>query len=264
MIPPEIATEIYGVASGTIVGIVLGLVGGGGSILAVPLLVYLVGVTSTHVAIGTSAVAVAGAALVSLAPHLQAKRVKSNCALVFSAAGVAGALGGAAIAKQVDGGWLLSAFGGLMLIVGASMLLGKLGEGDPDIRLTPQTAGHLLPRLVPMGLGVGALSGFFGIGGGFLIVPGLILATGMPLAYAVGTSLVAVAAFGLATAASYAGSGLVDWWLALIFVTGAAIGGLVGAGIGRLLAGSKHALRIVFALIVIAVGGWIVFRGVAG
>lgn len=264
MIPLDLTTTTLGVASGAIVGLVLGLIGGGGSILAVPLLVYLVGVASTHVAIGTSAVAVAGAALVSLVPHLRVKRVKLNCALVFSAAGVAGALSGAALAKQVDGGWLLAAFGGLMLVVGASMFFGKLGEGDPDIRLTPQTAGHLLPRLVPMGLGVGAISGFFGIGGGFLIVPGLILATGMPLTYAIGTSLVAVSAFGIATAASYAVSGLVDWWLAAIFVGGAALGGLAGAGIGKVLAGHKHSLRIVFTLVVITVGAWIVYRAVAG
>ncbi|WP_219924852.1 TSUP family transporter, partial [Halomonas sp. ND22Bw] len=85
---------------------------------------------------------------------------------------------------------------------------------DPDVRLTKRSAAVLLPWLLGIGLLVGLFSGFFGIGGGFLIVPGLMLATGMPLPMAIGTSLVAVSAFGAATAASYAASGLIDWPLA--------------------------------------------------
>jgi uncharacterized membrane protein YfcA len=107
------------------------------------------------------------------------------------------------------------------------------------------------------------LSGFFGIGGGFLIVPGLMLATAMPLSYAVGTSLVAVFAFGAATALNYAVSGLIDWWVALLFVAGGAVGGIAGAALGRHLSQGKNRLALVFAGVVIAVGLWTLWRSLA-
>ena len=253
-------TALLSLGSGGIVGLVLGLVGGGGSILAVPLLVYVVGVASPHVAIGTSAIAVAGSALANLIPHWRLGHIKWRCALVFSAAGVIGALAGSSLAKAVDGQYLLALFAALMIGVGGSMLLRRGDAGNPDVRLTRDSALHLTPRLVLIGFGVGALSGFFGIGGGFLIVPGLMLATGMPLAYAIGTSLVAVFSFGAATAGSYAISGLVDWGLAALFVAGGAVGGLAGAGLGRLLAKRKDALRLTFAAIVIIVGLYMMWR----
>jgi len=253
-------TDLLAAASGTLVGLILGLVGGGGSILAVPLLVYVVGVGSTHIAIGTSAIAVAGSALANLVPHWQAGHIKWRCALVFSAAGVAGAVSGSTLGKLIDGQQLLALFGLLMLIVGGMMLAGRGGAGDAGVRLTLGTARRLMPRLVMIGFAVGALSGLFGIGGGFLIVPGLMLATGMPLGYAVGTSLVAVFAFGAATAANYAISGLVDWRLALVFVGGGAVGGVAGAALGKLLSKGKNRLRLVFASIVIAVGLWTIWR----
>jgi uncharacterized membrane protein YfcA len=256
-------TALLALASGGIVGAVLGLVGGGGSILAVPLLVSVVGVASPHVAIGTSAIAVAGSALVNLIPHRRLGHIKWRCALVFSAAGVVGALAGSSLAKAVDGQYLLALFAALMLGVGVSMFLSRGDAGNPDVRLTRQSAAYLTPRLVVIGLGVGALSGFFGIGGGFLIVPGLMLATGRPRAYAIGTSLVAVFAFGAATAASYAVSGFIDWGLALLFIAGGAAGGLAGAGLGRLLAERKNALRYTFAAIVILVGLYVMWRSLA-
>lgn len=252
--------DLLSTASGTLVGLILGLVGGGGSILAVPLLVYVVGVSSAHIAIGTSAIAVAGSALANLIPHWRSGHVKWRCALVFSAAGVAGALGGSSLAKLIDGQQLLALFGALMLVVGGVMLTGRGGAGDAGVRLTMGTARRLMPRLALIGFAVGVLSGFFGIGGGFLIVPGLMLATGMPLSYAVGTSLVAVFAFGAATAANYAVSGLVDWRLALLFVGGGALGGVAGAALGKLLSRGKNRLRLVFALVVIAVGLWTLWR----
>lgn len=256
--------EILAPISGAIVGIILGLVGGGGSILAVPLLVYFVGVSSTHIALGTSAIGVALTATANLVPHWRMGNVKWRCAGVFAIAGIVGAFAGSSIAKTVNGESLLMLFGLLMLTVGLTMLLSRNSEGDPDVNLTRTTAGKLLPRLIPIGFGVGAMSGFFGIGGGFLIVPGLMFATGMPLRYAIGTSLVAVAAFGATTAANYAISGLVDWQIAGLFVAGGAVGGLLGAGLGRILGQSRNALRYVFSMIVIIVGAWIIWRGLAG
>ncbi|MBI2715754.1 MAG: sulfite exporter TauE/SafE family protein [Rhizobiales bacterium] len=248
------------IASGSLVGFTLGLVGGGGSILAVPLLVYAVGVPSAHVAIGTSAIAVAASAAANLAGHARAHTVKWPCALVFALSGIAGAAGGAQLGKMVDGGRLLMLFGALMIVVGLAMLRPRASSGNPEVRLTAENMQRLLPWLIGTGLAVGALSGFFGIGGGFLIVPGLIGATAMPLINAIGSSLVSVTAFGLTTAASYAWSGLVDWPLAVLFVVGGALGGVFGIRLAKHLAGYKYALTRTFSGIVIAVGIYVIVR----
>ena len=249
--------DVLAILSGTLVGFTLALVGGGGSILAVPLLVYVVGVPSPHVAIGTSAVAVAASAAASLMGHARAGNVKWSCAIVFAGFGTIGAAGGAALGKMVDGGRLLAMFGLLMVVVGVLMLRPRRTGGDADVRLTLKNAPRLLPLLIGFGLGVGALSGFFGIGGGFLIVPGLVAATAMPLICAIGSSLVAVTAFGVTTAVSYAVSGLVDWRLAVVFVIGGAAGGALGIWLGTRLTSGKRALSLVFSAIVITVGVYV-------
>jgi uncharacterized membrane protein YfcA len=250
--------DILSVLSGSLVGFTLGLVGGGGSILAMPLMIYLVGVPSTHVAIGTSAVAVAASAAANLIGHARARTVKWPCALVFAAAGMIGAAGGAELGKMVDGQKLLALFGMLMVAVGLLMLRPRSDSGDPEVQLNAESAGRLLPLLIGFGLAVGTLAGFFGIGGGFLIVPGLIFASGMPLINAIGSSLVSVTALGATTAASYAFSGLVDWRLAALFVAGGAAGGLVGIALGRRLSTRKRTLSLIFSTIVIAVGVYVI------
>lgn len=249
-----LAGTLPALVSGGAIGVVLGLVGGGGSILAVPLLVYWVGVGSTHAAIGTAAVAVAANAMVSLAGHARAGTVKWPCATVFTVAGVVGAAIGAEMGKAFDGARLLVLFGLLMVGVGLSMLRKPRRESNPEVRLSLATASTLLPRLFPIGLGVGLAAGFFGIGGGFLIVPGLIAATAMPLAYAVGTSLVVVTALGLTTANSYAISGYVDWTLAALLITGGIGGATLGILIGRTLGTRRGLFERAFAVIVISVG----------
>lgn len=249
-------------ASGSLIGFTLGLVGGGGSILAVPLLVYVVGVSSPHVAIGTSALAVAISAAANLAGHARSGTVKWRCAVVFALAGIAGAAGGAQLGKMVDGGRLLTLFGVLMVVVGLVMLRRRKSGGAPDVRLTAETMPRLLPLLIGAGFLVGALSGFFGIGGGFLIVPGLMGATAMPLINAIGSSLVSVTAFGLTTAMSYAWSRLVDWPLAALFITGGALGGLLGTRLAHHLAGHKQTLSLTFSAIVIAVGLYVIARSI--
>src|SRR5262249_28419253 len=114
-----------------------------------------------------------------------------------------------------------------------------------------------------VGVATGAASGFFGIGGGFLITPSLIWATSMPLDMAIGSSLVAVSAFGLTTAANYALSGLVDWPLAGSFILGGAAGALLSAPLATALARRKHALLAIFATVVVAVGIYVATRGIA-
>ncbi len=251
---------LLSVLSGGMVGFTLGLVGGGGSILAVPLLIYVVGVPSTHVAIGTSALAVATSAAVNLAGHARKRTVKWPCAITFALAGIIGAATGAHLGKLVDGHKLLLLFGVLMVVVGALMLKPRKSGGDPDVRLTAMSAGRLLPFLIGTGFLVGTLSGFFGIGGGFLIVPGLMVATGMPLINAIGSSLVSVTAFGLTTAASYAWSDLIDLQLAGLFIAGGALGGFAGIKLAHRLAGHKHALTLIFAGVVVAVGLYVIAR----
>ena len=249
--------DFLSIASGVLVGFVLGMVGGGGSIIAVPLLLYAVGIGSPHLAIGTSAIAVSLSALANLVNHARNGKVKWPCAITFSAAGVAGAWAGSSLAMKVPGEQLLALFGVLMVIVGTVMLLKKDAEGNPDIRLSFKTARQLLPLLLIIGFSVGTLSGFFGIGGGFLIVPGLMLATGMPIAFAIGTSLAAVTIFGATTAANYAVSGLVDWRIAIFFIGGGILGGLLGTFANQRLSGYKGSLSLVFAGFVILTGLYI-------
>lgn len=254
----DTATLLATLASGSVIGLVLGLVGGGGSILAVPLLVYVVGIGSPHAAIGTAAVAVTVNALASLLGHARAGRVKWRCAGVFAVSGMIGAALGAELGKAFDGKRLLVLFGLLMIGVGLSMLRKRRATEAPDVRLTRSSAATLLPRLVPIGLAVGLAAGFFGIGGGFLIVPGLILATAMPLPFAIGTSLVVVSALGLTTATSYALSGLVDWSVTAVLIMGGVGGTLAGISLGKMLGARKGLLERGFAAVVISVGGYVI------
>lgn len=247
---------VLGIGSGALVGFVLGLVGGGGSILAVPLIVYLVGVRDPHLAIGTSAFAVAANAATGLANHARAGHVKWRCAGIFAVAGVIGAAVGSSFGKAFDGHKLLFLFALLMIAVGVLMLRRKGRGGDADVKLDVVTAANL----AALGLSAGAFSGFFGIGGGFLIVPGLIAATGMPMINAVGSSLVAVTAFGLTTTANYALSGLVDWPLAFAFIAGGFVGSVFGMRLAQRLTESRDRLTMVFAVLIFVVAAYMLWK----
>ncbi len=249
---------LLGALSGSLVGFTLGLVGGGGSILAVPLMVYLVGVPLPHMAIGTSALAVAANAGANLIPHARAGTVKWRCAGMFALAGVLGAFGGSTLGKAMDGDHLLLLFAGLMLVVGVLMLRQRGDPGNPDVQCHRENA----PKVLGFGLATGLFSGFFGIGGGFLIVPALMAATTMPMRNAVGSSLVAVTAFGLAAALNYALSGLVDWGLAAVFIGGGVIGGLIGTSASQKLAARKGLLNTLFAVLIFVVAGYMIWRSV--
>jgi len=241
--------------SGALVGFILALVGGGGSILAVPLIVYLVGVTNPHLAIGTSALAVAANAATGLVNHARAGHVLWRCAGLFAVAGVVGAAIGSTAGKAFDGQKLLFLFALVMIGVGILMLRRRNMAGNSDVRLGRENAG----KLAIYGLGAGTFSGFFGIGGGFLIVPGLVAATGMRMINAVGSSLVCVTAFGLTTAANYALSGLVEWWLALVFLLGGVVGSLAGTTASKRLHGAGQ-LPTVFAAIIFVVAAYMLWQ----
>ena len=248
-----------GLASGALVGFSLGLVGGGGSILAVPLMVYVVGVPNPHIAIGTSAIAVAANAAVNLSNHARGGTVVWSCALLFAAAGIVGAFAGSIFGKMMDGQKLLALFGLLMLVIAMLMLKTRARIGLPDVQMSWSN----IPAIVGLGVATGTLSGFFGIGGGFLIVPALMLATGMSIMNAVSSSLVAVTAFGLTTAASYAWSGLISWKLAGLFIAGGIAGGLIGTRLARHLSARRGALNMVFAAVIIAVALYMLARNIS-
>jgi len=241
------------VGSGSLVGFTLGLIGGGGSILATPLLLYFVGVRDPHVAIGTSAFAVAVNAYANLVGHAIKGHVRWTCAIVFALVGVFGTVIGTSLGKALDGQALLFLFGLLMLIIGGLMLRprrpGPVAEHNADRRTCLTTAA--------VALVAGATSGFFGIGGGFLIVPALMASTRMPMINAVGSSLLAVGTFGLATAASYAWSGLVDWPVAFEFIAGGLFGGVAGMLLATRLGAHKQTLNRIFAGLIFVVAAYV-------
>jgi uncharacterized membrane protein YfcA len=244
------------IGSGVIVGFTLGLVGGGGSILAVPLLLYVVGMPDPHQAIGTSALAVAVNAFANLVPHARARHVRWRPALIFAACGLLGAFAGSSLGKVVDGHRLLILFALLMLVIAVMMLRGrKAADGGAVVerRLDPL-------RLGAIGLGAGTISGFYGIGGGFLVVPGLILGTGMPTIAAIGSSLVAVGAFGMTTALNYAVSGMVQWPIALLFIAGGIGGGWAGARLAKRLSVQRQTLTRLLGCMLVVVALYMLYR----
>jgi uncharacterized membrane protein YfcA len=250
---------VLGLASGSLVGFSLGLVGGGGSVLAVPLMVYVVGVPEPHLAIGTSAIAVAANAAVNLSNHARGGTVRWGCALTFAAAGMIGAFAGSIFGQMLDGQKLLALFALVMLLIAVLMLKTRSQIGLPDVKMDWTN----MPAIVGLGLATGTLSGFFGIGGGFLIVPALMLATGMSIMNAVSSSLVAVTAFALTTAASYAWSGLISWELAALFIVSGIAGGLLGTRLAQHLSARRGALNVVFAAVIIAVALYMLARNLS-
>lgn len=254
--PLEPVQYLLGGVSGGMVGFVLGLVGGGGSILAVPLMLYFVGVRDPHAVIGTSAFAVAINALAGLWSHARAHTVNWRCGAFYAVSGMVGAYLGSSGGKAFDGHKLLFLFALLMLAVAFLMFRGRGNEGVEGAQCNRENVGKVLG----FGFGTGIFSGFFGIGGGFLIVPGLIASTSMPILRAVGTSLVAVAAFGLTTAANYAVSGLVIWPLALVFIAGGVAGSVLGTMASRKLSADKGRLNMIFAVFVAVVAVYMLYH----
>lgn len=246
--------------SGGVVALLLTVFGGGGSVLAVPLLLYVVGVRDPHVAIGVSAAGVSLNALTALAGQARAGRVRWPCATVFAVTGAAAAWVGSSVAKAIDGRHLLLAFAVAMAMVGLAMLSSRKGDGDPGVRLNRDMA----PRVAASGAGVGVAAGFFGIGGGFLIVPGLMWATGMTLAAAQATSLLSVAAFGASTAVNYSLSGLVDWTLVGAMTVGGAAGTVAGLPLANRLGANAALGRRLFAGLILVVAAYVAVKAIMG
>ncbi|MFK2889633.1 sulfite exporter TauE/SafE family protein [Dyella flagellata] len=240
--------DLLAVVCGSLVGFSLALIGGGGSILSMPMLLYVVGVHDPHRAIGTSALAVAANAFANLIPHARVGHVRWRAAFTFAATGMVGAYMGSSLGKLVDGRHLLVLFALLMLAIAALMLRGRRehdGKGYPH--------RNMFSRLGAAGFGAGGLAGFFGIGGGFLIVPGLVFASGMAMIEAIGTSLFCVGAFGLTAALNYAAAGWVAWPMAWKFVAGGVAGGWLGSWAAEKLSAVRGVLSLLFAAVITAV-----------
>jgi uncharacterized protein len=247
--------QVLVVFSGLMVGFILGLIGGGGSILAVPLLLYLVGYHHPHVVIGTTAVAVALTAYANLFTHWRAGTVRWKPAILFALPGVIGAAIGAQIGKVFPSTQLLFLFAILMIVIAVLMLRsGGSSSANPK-----PARKSMLAWIFPVGFGVGLLSGFFGIGGGFLIVPGLMFATAMPLLNAVGSSLFSVGMFGTTTGITYALAGLVNWLIVVEYLAGGIPGGIIGARLALKLGTRKKMLNRVFAGILLLVAVYMLY-----
>lgn len=211
------------IALAALVGVLLGLLGGGGSVLAVPLLVY-VGGLEPGPAVATSLFVVGTTSLAGVLPHARAGRVRWRSGLVFGAAGMTGAYLGGRLAAYVPGAVLLGAFAVMMIGTALAMIRG---------RRSPAPAGTATrrpwPRIAGTGFLVGAATGFVGAGGGFLIVPALALLAGLPMTSAIGTSLLVIVLQSTAGLAGHLAGVTIDWRLAIGVTASAIVGSLVGS-----------------------------------
>jgi uncharacterized membrane protein YfcA len=262
---------------GAVVGLSLGLTGGGGAIFAVPLLVYGLGVDPRE-AVGASLVTVGATALVGFLQRWRVGLVELRTGLLFAVAGMATAPLGSWLATQVPETLLMVLFALLMLVVAVRMwrkaedsaerhvLIVAADESGPVCRRDPQGELHWNSRcamlLVAAGLGTGLLTGLFGVGGGFIIVPALVLLSGMGMQRAVGTSLLVIALVSMSGTASLIATGrAVPWSIVGWFVTGSLIGLGIGSRLASLIGGPK--LQRVFAVAILFVAVFVITRNLA-
>ena len=256
---------------GLLIGVSLGALGGGGSILTVPALVYLVGQTPQD-ATTSSLLIVGAAALVAVVPHARRRNVRFGQGLTFGALGIVGSIVGSAASAQVRPAVLLTGFAALMMIVAVLMVRRSLNRQPLD---TPAAAPHepmiafnpfrcTCPRvatLVATATVVGLLTGFFGVGGGFALVPALVLALSFPMPVAVGTSLMVIAVNSATALAARAGAGIqIDWPVIGIFTAVAIAGTLFGSGLVTRLA--PHHLTRAFAVLLTGVAVYTALRSI--
>lgn len=245
---------------GGAIGLTLGAVGGGGSVLAVPVLVYVVG-ESVHRATTASLAIVAAAALVGAAGHMRGGRVCWRHAIAVSVPAIAGIVAGTAANRAVGSDLLLALFAPVMVLAAWATWTraSETGVGDgARARLCPPLHAG---RDVATGAAIGLLTGFFGVGGGFVVVPALALALGFPLRSAVATSLVVVGAVSLAGLGAHLASGArLDAPVTAAMAAATAAGAAAGARLAPRV--SQERLAKAFALLVVAVAGYLVIASV--
>ncbi|MEU5714659.1 sulfite exporter TauE/SafE family protein [Streptomyces sp. NPDC020403] len=236
------------VAASLLVGVSLGVLGGGGSILTVPILVYLAG-QDTKEAIATSLFVVGVTSLAALIPHARGRRIRWRTGLLFGGFSMVGAYGGGRVAEYIPGTVLLVAFA-LMMLATAVAMLRKPREGRSRKRPAPRDLP--VKHIAVEGLVVGAVTGLVGSGGGFLVVPALAILGGLPMSIAVGTSLLVIAMKSFAGLAGHLSGVEIDWRLALTVTAVAVVGSLLGGRVaGRI---PQETLRKAFGWFVVVMG----------
>ncbi len=235
------------------IGLSLGLLGGGGSILTVPVLVFVLGY-GVKQSIAMSLAVVGTTSLVGALGHWRAGRVRLGAAAVFTPAAMVGTFGGAVLARFVSSAFQLGLFAVVMVTVALFMLIGRREEAAAAGKRHPVTLGL-------SGAGVGVLTGLVGIGGGFLIVPALVLMARLPMKEAVGTSLLIIV-FNAATGfLGYLGHVDVDWVAMGLFTLLAILGVAIGTYLVHHVPAAR--LRKGFAVFLIVVGALIMYRNLA-
>lgn len=262
---------ILSIIFGTIVGLSLGLTGGGGSIFAVPLLVYGIGLSPVQ-AVPVSLVTVAITALLGVHRTIRDQLLVWQPAIVFATGGIIGAPLGLMLSRQIEEYWIILGFAVLAMVVGSFMWksatkspdqttvvrarIFNIKDGGPVCRLSPdgelRFGGPCAVVLTLVGLCTGILSGLFGVGGGFLIVPALAGITRMGIHRAVATSLVVITLIGFSGAASALWHGGIQWEVLFPFIAGGAIGMTGGQFLAVRLSGAT--LQKVFACVIVLVG----------
>jgi uncharacterized protein len=234
-----------------LIGLSLGLLGGGGSILTVPVLVYVLGYAAKP-AIAMSLPVVGVTSLLGAALHWRLGNVRVGTALPFGLLAMLGAFAGAKLAVFVNGAVQLALLAVVMLAAAGSMLRGTTGsEAEAG-------APSRLALLVPVALGVGVLTGLVGIGGGFLVVPALVLLARVPMRQAVGTSLLVIAMNSASGFAGYLGAVDLDWSFLAGFTAAAAMGALAGSALVARV--PQAALKRGFAVFLLAMGGFVLYK----
>lgn len=254
---------LLAVAAGVLIGASLGALGGGGSILTVPALVYLLG-QSPHQATTASLLVVGLAAVVGAVIHAQGGRVRLRTGAMFGVLGVAGSYAGSLASAAVPANVLLAGFGLLMLAVAAVMILRRSGRAQPHRAAAASPGPRHIVLVAVAATGVGLVTGFFGVGGGFVVVPALVLVIGFDMPTAAGTSLVVITvncAAALAIRASH-GNVTLDWALVGTFAGAAVLGALVGGSLaGR---ANPQRLSAAFAVVVVLVAAYTLTRSLPG
>jgi uncharacterized membrane protein YfcA len=248
---------------GLLIGVSLGALGGGGSILAVPALVYAAGQTPKQ-ATTTSLVLVAVTALIGIVPHWRANRVRFAAGTLFGLVGIAGSLLGSHWNQAANPDLLLLAFAGLMLVAATAMQRRTRTPGAPSPARSLSSAAAPAPaalvhpvdltqamKVVAAGTLVGFLTGFFGVGGGFVIVPALVLALGFSMPDAIGTSLIVITINSLVALSTRLETGAIEWGTVIPFT----LASLIGVVIGTRLASAKESTSLErwFVVLLVAV-----------
>lgn len=252
---------VWIVPLGLAVGVVVGALGGGGAIITVPILVYMLGQEPSAATTG-SLIIVSVTSLVGLIPHHRAGRVRIKDGLIFGVLGVLGSFAGSALNHAAPAPVLMTSLAVLLVIVAGVMTRQRRRAGAAgDTAGTHEGRLRSWPLLLATATGVGLLTGFFGVGGGFVVVPALVLVLGLPMPAAVGTSLLVIVINGITALVARAGVGLhLDWPVILTFSAAGAAGSLLGAQVAERV--DERRLSLGFTVLLLAVACFVAYENV--